>query len=58
MRSIAVAYIALLILSHFFLNIQWKWNKLVNYLIFIGYLKAGEGGGGRASPLNPLWIRH
>ena len=35
--------LTLLILSHFFLNIPWKWNNLVSlrpkYFIFIGYLK-------------------
>ena len=32
-----------------------------NYFIFIGYLKAGGGGGrgeGSLEPLSPLWIRH
>ena len=37
----------------FFLNIQWKWNKLVNYIIFVGYLKAGEGGGRSSESLEP-----
>ena len=48
---------ALLILSHFFLNIPWKWNNLVslrpNNFIFIGYLKTGVERGVRANPLNP-----
>ena len=42
---------------YFFLNIPWKWNKLVsmrpNYLIFIGYLKTGGGEGGRANSWTP-----
>ena len=39
----------------FSLNIPWKWNNLVslrlNYFIFIGYLKTGEGDGGSSEPL-------
>ena len=55
----------------FFLNIPWKWNKLVslrpnyfsvrpNYLFFIWYLKTKRGRGFKRPPppLNPLWILH
>ena len=48
---------ALLISSHFFLNISSKWNNLVslrpNYFLCIGYLKTEEGRGVERTPWNP-----
>ena len=44
------------------LNFPWKLNNLVpsilNYYIFIGYLKMGGMEEVRANTLNPNWIRH
>ena len=39
-------------------RIQVFWKEGSDYFIFMGYLKTGGGGGVRANPLNPFWIRH